>query len=51
MDGFGKMHPIGHVAHVLDCVNAIAFLAKDESSNVTGVLLPVDGGLNIKSPR
>ena len=31
-----------------DIANAALFLASDEARFITGVLLPVDGGLNLK---
>ena len=31
-----------------DIANASLFLASDEARFITGVLLPVDGGLNLK---
>lgn len=37
--------PLGRLATVNDVVNAALFLACDESSFLTGVSLPVDGGL------
>lgn len=43
-------HPLGRVGQPDDCVNAIAFLAKDSSNYLTGVILPVDGGKCKKSP-
>lgn len=43
-------HPLGRVGQPDDCVNAIAFLAKDSSNFLTGVILPVDGGKTKKSP-
>ncbi|XP_031626587.1 uncharacterized protein LOC116342921 [Contarinia nasturtii] len=51
MDQYAKMHPIGRVGESDECVNAIAFLASDSAGFITGVNLPVDGGLNEKSPR
>lgn len=51
MESFAQMHPIGRIGQVSDCVNAIAFLAKDDSNFITGVLLVTDGGLNIKGPK
>lgn len=50
VENFSNMHPIGHVGEAKDCVNAIAFLAKGSSSFITGILLPVDGGLSTKGP-
>jgi len=37
--------PLGRLASVTDVVNAALYLASDESSFITGVSLPVDGGL------
>lgn len=37
-------HPLGRIGEPEDVANAIAFLASDEASWITGVLLPVDGG-------
>lgn len=39
-----KLIPLGRVGQPIDQANAILFLASDESSYVTGVALPVDGG-------
>lgn len=39
-----KTHPIGRNGQTQDCVNAIAFLAKDSSSFITSATLAVDGG-------
>jgi NAD(P)-dependent dehydrogenase (short-subunit alcohol dehydrogenase family) len=41
---YGKMHPLGKAIRPEDAANAALFLASDLSSNVTGVLVPVDGG-------
>jgi cyclopentanol dehydrogenase len=37
--------PLGRLATVTDVVNAALYLASDESSFLTGISLPVDGGL------
>jgi NAD(P)-dependent dehydrogenase (short-subunit alcohol dehydrogenase family) len=40
----GSNQPLGRPIAPEDCAAAALFLASDESSNITGVLLPVDGG-------
>ncbi len=42
---WGLAHPLGRVADPREVAEVIAFLASDRSSFVTGVSLPVDGGL------
>ena len=37
--------PLGRLASTRDIANAVLFLASDEASFITGVALPVDGGL------
>lgn len=44
IDEMKKSHPIGRVGTVEDTSTAIAFLASETSSFITGVLLSVDGG-------
>ena len=43
-----KSVPMGDMGSVWDVANAAVFLASDEAAYVTGVLLPVDGGLTIR---
>lgn len=50
MEEYGKIHPIGRVGRLNEVVSAIATLASDDASYLTGVLLPVDGGMSIKGP-
>ncbi|MFT7448645.1 MAG: NAD(P)-dependent dehydrogenase (short-subunit alcohol dehydrogenase family) [Glaciecola sp.] len=40
--------PMGHMGQAWDVANAAVFLASDEAKYITGVLLPVDGGLLLK---
>ena len=40
----GNMHPLGQPITPEDCAEAALFLASDRSRNITGILLPVDGG-------
>jgi len=40
----GASHPLGRPITAEDCAAAAAFLASDSALNITGVLLPVDGG-------
>lgn len=42
-----KLHPIGRFAEPEEIGNAIYFLASDDSSFITGVVLPVDGGYSV----
>jgi NAD(P)-dependent dehydrogenase (short-subunit alcohol dehydrogenase family) len=40
----GSMHPLGRPITAEDCAEAAVYLCSDRAVNVTGVLLPVDGG-------
>ena len=40
----GTMHPLGRPITAEDCAAAALYLASDGARNVTGILLPVDGG-------
>lgn len=48
--GMGARHPLGRDIDPMDCANAALFLASDMASNITGVNLPVDGGLSAGVP-
>lgn len=39
-----KMHPMGRIGEPEEVATAILFLASDDASFITGVVLPVDGG-------
>lgn len=39
-----RMHPMGRLGEPAEVAQAIAFLASDQASFVTGAILPVDGG-------
>ena len=40
-----RPHPMGRVGEASEVAEAVAFLASDRASFITGVALPVDGGL------
>lgn len=42
---FAQIHPIGRICESHEVVNAIYWLCSSEASFITGVTLPVDGGL------
>lgn len=37
-------HPLGRAITAEDCAEAAVFLVSDRAANLTGVVLPVDGG-------
>jgi NAD(P)-dependent dehydrogenase (short-subunit alcohol dehydrogenase family) len=39
-----RAHPLGRIGRPEEVANAVLFLASDEASFITGVILPVDGG-------
>ncbi|PEQ13052.1 oxidoreductase [Novosphingobium sp. PC22D] len=46
LEGMGKAHPLGRAIEPADTAAAAMFLASELASNITGVNLPVDGGLS-----
>lgn len=47
--GLERGYPLGRVVTPEEVAAAVRFLASDEASAITGVVLPVDGGLSIAS--
>jgi NAD(P)-dependent dehydrogenase (short-subunit alcohol dehydrogenase family) len=45
LDRLGGWYPLGRVGEPSDVASAVAFLASDDAAWITGVTLPVDGGL------
>jgi NAD(P)-dependent dehydrogenase (short-subunit alcohol dehydrogenase family) len=41
----GGLHPLGRVGRPADVAAMIAFLLSDETSWMTGAVIPVDGGM------
>jgi NAD(P)-dependent dehydrogenase (short-subunit alcohol dehydrogenase family) len=46
----GAAHPLGRPIEPEDCANGALFLASDLASNITGVNMPIDGGLSAGIP-
>jgi NAD(P)-dependent dehydrogenase (short-subunit alcohol dehydrogenase family) len=44
VDLVASIHPLGNIITAEDCADAAVFLSSDEAKNITGVLLPIDGG-------
>lgn len=39
-----KQYPLGRIGETKDCATAVAYLASDDASFITGVCLLIDGG-------
>lgn len=44
-------HALGRIGEAEEVANAIAFLASDAASFITGASIPVDGGRHAMCPR
>jgi len=44
VDVVASIHPLGRIITAEDCADAAVFLSSEEAKNITGVLLPIDGG-------
>ena len=44
-----RCSPTGRAGRAQDVADAALFLASDEAAYITGVLLPVDGGLHVRA--
>jgi NAD(P)-dependent dehydrogenase (short-subunit alcohol dehydrogenase family) len=44
IESIRKLHPMGRLGEPAEVARAIAFLASDDASFITGAILPVDGG-------
>ena len=42
---FNAFHPLGRNGQVADVAEALLFPASDQASFITGIVLPVDGGV------
>lgn len=50
LPGFNAFHPLGRNGQPADVASAILFLASSEAAWITGVVLPVDGGVTAGRP-
>ena len=46
MDRVGRLYPMGRLVEPREVAQAVAFLASDLASGITGVVLPVDAGIS-----
>ncbi|VWX38637.1 SDR family NAD(P)-dependent oxidoreductase [Exiguobacterium oxidotolerans] len=47
-DYFEQVIPLGHVGNAEEVAHAVLFLATDEASHISGIGLPVDGGVTAR---
>ncbi len=48
LEVLATMHPLGRMGTPADVATAVVFLASEEAGWITGVCLPVDGGILAK---
>jgi NAD(P)-dependent dehydrogenase (short-subunit alcohol dehydrogenase family) len=48
---FDEAQPRGRVGSIEEVANVVAFLASDESSLISGAIVPADGGMSIKGEQ
>ena len=44
---YAKRVPLGYVGKPEDVANVVSFLASEEASYLTGIVLPIDGGVSL----
>ncbi|HEV2310880.1 MAG TPA: SDR family oxidoreductase, partial [Acidimicrobiia bacterium] len=44
------MQPLQRIGSPLDIANAVLFLASDRAAQITGIVLPIDGGTTAGPP-
>lgn len=44
---FTQLHPMGRIGRIEEVAKAVSYLASDASSFVTGIAMPVDGGMTL----
>ena len=44
---YSERIPLGYVGQPQDVANAVVFLASEKASYITGIVLPVDGGVQV----
>ena len=47
LKGYSDLHPVGYIGDIEDVARAALFLAGNDAKFVTGISLPVDGGMTI----
>ena len=45
-----RLHPLGRIGEPSEVAKLVTFLASDEASFITGVAIPIDGGMTAGAP-